>query len=289
MIAKCADAVDDTQDLKERIIFSIHTILEISNIGVDIEYEAVNLIDNALDEALTEMGISVIDVSHQWVDEFPTDKKHNLKSPEPYFSLNLFFQEDECRLKGQIIEAINAMSEENFDELVLNDFANIMPLFYAMGHNLRKCVIDEAFNVCPPHTGFDCSLATITCEYGYVDETCSECKPFSDFCVGDIDMEVICDEIGYWNGTCDCNPPPEEVQCEEEEEVRKKVNVFAAMLGKVGTWASALAIRDLIFEGKFASDRDAARVLTKIPLQIDRPNRQLVREFERLYQGNNGR
>ena len=49
-----------------------------------------------------------------------------------------------------------------------------------------------------------------------------------------------------------------------------KANLFGELLGNAGTAASALLVRDLILEGKFDNDRDAAKILTSVPYHIRR-------------------
>ena len=61
-----------------------------------------------------------------------------------------------------------------------------------------------------------------------------------------------------------------------------KFNMFNEYLGNVGSTAAAMVIRDMIMQGKFENDRDAGRVLTSVAFHIRRPNKQLVREYEKL-------
>ena len=61
-----------------------------------------------------------------------------------------------------------------------------------------------------------------------------------------------------------------------------KSNMFNEYLGNVGTTAAAMVVRDMIMQNKFDNDRDAGRVLTSVAFHIRRPNKQLVREYEKL-------
>ena len=76
---------------------------------------------------------------------------------------------------------------------------------------------------------------------------------------------------------------------DKSEEGVMKANIYAELLGSTGTTASALVVRDLVIQGKFDNDRDAARALTGVAFHIRRPNRQLVEEFDKLFEGEFGR
>lgn len=62
-----------------------------------------------------------------------------------------------------------------------------------------------------------------------------------------------------------------------------KSNLFNELLGAAGTTAAAMAVKDMIMQGKFDNDRDAAMTLTSVPFHIRRPNKQIVAEYEELY------
>jgi len=68
-----------------------------------------------------------------------------------------------------------------------------------------------------------------------------------------------------------------------------KSNIFGELLGSAGTTAAALVVRDLVMQGKFDTDRDAAKALTAVPFHIRRPNKQLLKEFEKLIGNDYGR
>ena len=61
-----------------------------------------------------------------------------------------------------------------------------------------------------------------------------------------------------------------------------KSNMFNEYLGNIGSTAAAMVVRDMIMQNKFDNDRDAGRVLTSVPFHVKRPNKQLVREYEKL-------
>ena len=60
----------------------------------------------------------------------------------------------------------------------------------------------------------------------------------------------------------------EELLADKSEAGVSKANVFLELLSSTGTTASAMVIKDLILEGKYDNDRDAARSLTAIPFHI---------------------
>ena len=62
-----------------------------------------------------------------------------------------------------------------------------------------------------------------------------------------------------------------------------KANIFGELLGSTGTAPSAVAIRDLIIQGRFDNDRDAARALTGIGYHLHRGSKQLLKEMEKLF------
>lgn len=58
-----------------------------------------------------------------------------------------------------------------------------------------------------------------------------------------------------------------------------KCNTFYNYLGKAGTTAAAMVIKDLILEDRFDYDFDAGQVLTSVAYHIRRPNTQLIEEY----------
>ena len=60
----------------------------------------------------------------------------------------------------------------------------------------------------------------------------------------------------------------DEFLADKSEAGVSKSNVFNELLSSCGTTASAMVIRDLILEGKYDNDRDAARALTAVPFHI---------------------
>ncbi|CAB4069088.1 unnamed protein product [Lepeophtheirus salmonis] len=75
----------------------------------------------------------------------------------------------------------------------------------------------------------------------------------------------------------------EGVQADKSEEGVRKYNLFNELLGSLGTSASAMLIRDMVMENKFDNYRDAVRVLTAVPFHIRHPSKQLLEEYEKLY------
>ncbi|CAB4068817.1 unnamed protein product [Lepeophtheirus salmonis] len=75
----------------------------------------------------------------------------------------------------------------------------------------------------------------------------------------------------------------EELHSDKSDEGVFKYNLFNELLGSLGTSASALLVRDMIMEDKFENFRDAVRALTAIPFHIRHPSKQLLSEFEALY------
>ena len=168
---------------------------------------------------------SVANVNFKWSDsEYKWDQNRDLKAKEPFFSSNLYFEEEESKVRSQVMDGIEFQLKINEKDSKLDPntrkygINDMMPAFYALDYDGLKSIADEVFN-------------------------------------------------------------------DKAEDSVAKANIYANMLGSVGTTSSALVIRDLAFEGRFDDARDAARALTGIPFHIRRPNRQLVEEFAKIVNG----
>nr|WQH82010.1 vitellogenin [Caligus rogercresseyi] len=75
----------------------------------------------------------------------------------------------------------------------------------------------------------------------------------------------------------------EELHADKSPEGVFRYNLFTELLGSLGTGASALLVRDMIQENKFENFRDAVRVLTSVPFHIRHPSKQLLKEYETLF------